>query len=150
MKEPVDHVLRPKLPWRSDEGAITECGYDASKVKTLTREEFAERFRDMGQQRMAILTCMTCVDTARRWHAWDTDPRQALQREIEWEHRGRWSREDGRRRLTYELRAIAALIDAHREEFEQEVAKLQGVAEWQATKKETQDKRAPRKARGRW
>ena len=32
MKEPVDHILRPKLPWRTGEGAITECGYDAAKV----------------------------------------------------------------------------------------------------------------------
>jgi hypothetical protein len=31
MKEPVDHILRPALPWRGDEGAITECGYDANK-----------------------------------------------------------------------------------------------------------------------
>lgn len=149
MKEPVDHVLRPKLPWRS-EGELTECGYDATKVKTLTRDEFVERLKDMGEQRTAILTCMTCVQTATRWHAWETDPRQALQREIEWEHRGRWSRDDGRVRLAYELRAIAALIEAHREEFDQAVAKLQGVAEWQVTKKESQSKRTPRKARGHW
>ncbi len=38
VKEPVDHILRPRLPWRDgSEGAITECGYDATKVKTLTR-----------------------------------------------------------------------------------------------------------------
>lgn len=149
MKEPVDHVLRPKLPWR-DEQDITECGYDASKVTTLTREEFIARRKEMGEQRTAILTCMTCKDTAARWHDWDTDPRAAIQREIEWEHRGRWSRDDGRERLAFELRAIAALIDAHHDEFKQEVAKLRGVAEWQATKKETQKKREPKKARGRW
>lgn len=150
MKQPVDHVLRPKLPWRSDESAITECGYDASKVKTLTREEFVARLKDMGEQRTALLTCMTCVDTAKRWHPWEADPRQALQREIEWEHRGRWSVDDGRQRLVFELRAIAALVDAHRDEFEQEVSKLHGVAKWQATKTETQKNRAPRKAKGRW
>ena len=150
MMEPVDHVLRPKLPWRNDEGAITECGYDALKVKTLTREEFMARLKDMGEQRTAILTCMTCVQTATRWHAWEADPRAALQREIEWEHRGRWDKDDGRRRLVYELRAIAALVDTHRAEFEHAVAQLQGVAEWQATKKEAQDKRAPRRARSRW
>lgn len=149
MKEPVDHVLRPKLPWR-DEGAITECGLDASKVKALSREELFARLKDMGQQRTALLTCMTCVDTARRWHDWDADPRAAIQREIEWEHRGRWSRDDGRERLAFELRAIASLIDAHRDEFMQEVARLRGLAEWQATKKETQKKREPKKARGRW
>lgn len=46
MKEPVDHILRPSLPWRaSNEGAITECGFDASKVKPLTRAEFFQRLR---------------------------------------------------------------------------------------------------------
>ena len=41
MKDPVDHILRSRLPWRGDEAAITECGYDASRVKTLTREEYS-------------------------------------------------------------------------------------------------------------
>jgi hypothetical protein len=63
MKEPVDHILRPNLPWRSpDEGAITECGYDASKVKTLTRAEFFKGQKDLGERRTAMLTCMTCSD----------------------------------------------------------------------------------------
>jgi hypothetical protein len=86
MKEPVDHILRPNLPWRSpDEGAITECGYDASKVKTLTRAEFFKGQKDLGERRTAMLTCMTCSDTARRGGTCDDDPRLALQREIEWE-----------------------------------------------------------------
>jgi hypothetical protein len=53
MTEPVDHILRLRLPWRSDEGGLTECGYDASKVKALTREGFFERLKDYGQQRTA-------------------------------------------------------------------------------------------------
>jgi hypothetical protein len=88
MKEPVDHIERPRLPWRSDaETALTECGYEAVKVKTLTRSEFARRLKEYGEQRMAILTCMTCMQTARRWSSWDEDPRQAMHREIEWEGR---------------------------------------------------------------
>ena len=52
MKEPVDHILRPRLPWRSEsDPALTECGYNASSVKTLTREEFSARLKDWGQQR---------------------------------------------------------------------------------------------------
>ncbi len=147
MKEPVDHVLRPKLPWRGNEEPITECGLDASKVKTLTRDEFLARLKDMGQQRTAILTCMTCVDTSRRWHGWDLDPRQAIEREIAWEHRGRWSHDDGRQRLVFELQAIAALIEAHRPEFEAHVAQLHGLSAWQAKKKETQANKPTRKAR---
>lgn len=33
MKEPVDHILRPSLPWR-EASAMTECGLNAASVKT--------------------------------------------------------------------------------------------------------------------
>lgn len=119
MKEPVDHIVRPILPWRGDEGAITECGYDASKVKAITRLEFFQRLKDFGQQRTAMLTCMTCSDTAKRWGTWADDPRLALQREIEWERGGYYFRErtDRGHRLKDELTAINSLISAHRDEF---------------------------------
>lgn len=149
MKEPVDHVLRPQLPWRS-ESAITECGYDATKVKTISREELLTRRREMGQQRTAILTCMTCVETATRWVTWDDDPRQALEREIQWEHRGQWSTgHDSRgKRLLFELRAIAELIGTHRAEFDELVTRLEGLEEWQTTKANRQEQRI-RRPRGR-
>ncbi len=54
MKEPVDHILRPKLPWRLDDCALTECGYEASEVKTITREELQARWKDYGEQRTAL------------------------------------------------------------------------------------------------
>lgn len=150
MKEPVDHVLRPQLPWRAADSAITECGYDASKVKAITREELKARLKDMGQQRTAILTCMTCVDTATRWVTWDDDPRQALEREIQWEHRGRWSSgHDSRgKRLYFELQAIAELVAVHRAEFDELVARLEGVEAWQATKADRQNERTRRRTRG--
>lgn len=122
MKEPVDHIIRPQLPWRlNGENSIVECGHDAEKVKSITREEFLKRLKDFGQQRTAMLTCMTCIDTARRWGTWNDDPRVGLQREIEWEHGGaywRSPRTDRGQRLKDELLAIAALIEAHREEFD--------------------------------
>lgn len=149
MKEPVDHVLRPQLPWRTTDGAITECGYDATKVKAISREALAARLKDMGQQRTAILTCMTCVDTATRWVTWDDDPRQALEREIQWEHRGRWSRNDRGKRLFFELRALAALVHTHREDFDEIVAHLEGLEAWQATKADRQHERTRRRTRGR-
>ena len=55
MKEPVDHILRPQLPWRSGPG-ITECGYDASQVKTLTREQFKARLAEMASATPAAWT----------------------------------------------------------------------------------------------
>lgn len=131
MKEPVDHILRPQLPWRrADEGAITECGFDAAKVKTLTRDEFFQRVKELGTQRTAMLTCMTCSDTARRWGTWDDDPRLAMHREVEWEGRGRWSRDDRGQRLKDELIAIAALIEAHREEFDATIKANEQRREW--------------------
>lgn len=131
MKEPVDHILRPTLPWRTD-AAFTECGYDASKVKTLTRGEFLQRFKDYGQQRTAIMTCMTCSDTARRWGTWEDDPRKALEREINWECG--WRRNDRGELLRDELIAIAALIEAHREEFTAMVTTRAQQRDWLAKK----------------
>jgi len=97
---------------------MTECGYDASKVKVVSRDEFFQRLKDLGQQRTAMLMCMTCADTARRWKTWSDDPLQALGREIEWERGGYYrSREDRGHRLKDEVLAIAALIEAHRDEF---------------------------------
>jgi len=135
MKQPVDHILRPRLPWRSEEHAITECGYDATKVKTLTREEYNARYKDLGRTRMAMLTCMTCMDTNARYAHWADDPRQAMSREIDWEIR--WGREvrDREQRLRDELLAIASLIAAHPEEFAQLIDILKRRRDWLDHKK---------------
>jgi hypothetical protein len=134
MKEPVDHILRPSLPWRrAGEGSITECGYDATKVKTLTREEFFSRVKELGQQRAAMLTCMTCSDTAKRWGTWEDDPRMAVQREIEWERGGSyWSRGRSDRGMLMkdELTAINSLIENHREEFSSLVSEVETRRAW--------------------
>lgn len=131
MKEPVDHILRPQLPWRTDAG-ITECGMDASKVPTLSREQYLARLKDMGRQRTAILTCMTCQTTAQRWGTWEDDPRKALGREIEWETG--WRRHERPVRLRDELLAVAALIDAHRDEFDAHVTATEQRRAWNEQK----------------
>lgn len=143
MKEPVDHILRPTLPWRSSEGAITECGFDASKVKTLTRPEFFSREKEFGKQRMAMLTCMTCADTARRWGTWEDDPRLAMQREVEWERRSPYySRTPNERgvRLKDELTAIATLIEAHKDEFLATIAANEKRRAWLEKKAELESR----------
>jgi hypothetical protein len=127
VKEPVDHILRPQLPWRTDAG-ITECGYDASKVSSLTREAFFARLKDYGQQRTAMLTCMTCAETAKRWGTWQDDPRKALEREIQWECG--WSRTERGQRVRDELTAIASLIEAHREEFDAAILQIEQRRSW--------------------
>lgn len=147
MKDPVDHILRPKLPWRAD-SAMTECGYDASKVSTLTREDYFARVKELGQQRSAMVTCMTCGNTARRWKTWDDDPGQALDREISWE--AGWGRTDRGMRLRDELLAIEALIEAHPEEFVDHVRATEGRREWLAKKAASAAiKRAPDQTKGR-
>jgi hypothetical protein len=133
MKEPVDHIERPRLPWRPEtETALTECGFEAVKVKCLTRSEFFRRIKEYGQQRTAILTCMTCMQTAQRWSTWDDDPRRALHREIEWE--GAWGTSRGTH-LRDELRAIAMLIKSHPDEFKELVNGITGTIDFLAEKR---------------
>lgn len=145
MKEPVDHVLRPRLPWRSTaDPAVTECGYDASKVKSITRDEYFRREKDFGKQRTAMLTCMTCSDAARRWGTWADDPRLAVQREVEWERNGAYYRRNSPNErgtlLRNELTAIADLIEAHREEFDTFLSAIRGRREWNEKKAAMQNK----------
>jgi len=144
MKEPVDHVLRPQLPWRQAAG-ITECGFDASKVRTISREEYFARYKDLGQQRCALLTCMTCSTTAQRWGTWEDDPRKAMEREIQWE--AGW-RTDRGTRLRDELVAVAALVEAHREEFEAHINQTEQRREWLAKKAAVATKAKPPRANG--
>ena len=114
MKDPVDHILRPQLPWR-DHSGITECGYNAEKVPTLSRDEFFARIKELGRQRAAMITCMTCSDTAGRWGTWADDPRKAVEREIQWECG--YGRTERGYRLRSELEAIENLIKNHQDEF---------------------------------
>jgi hypothetical protein len=127
VKEPVDHILRPTLPWR-DATQITECGFNAASVPTLTREEFFARMKDLGQRRTAMMTCMTCAQTAARWGTWDDDPRRALEREIQWETA--WRRSDRGELLRDKLLAVASLIEAHRDEFDALLKASEQRREW--------------------
>jgi hypothetical protein len=77
-----------------------------------------------------MLTCMTCSSTAERWGTWDEDPRTALQREIEWERGGRWSRDYRGERLKDELICVALLIESHREEFAAAVTMREQRRDW--------------------
>jgi hypothetical protein len=113
---------------------VTECGLNAKSVKTLTRQEFFKRIKDYGQQRTGLVTCMTCMATARRWPTWNEDPRLALSREIDWE--GPYWRVDGNvqdrngHQLRDELLAIGDLISAHTEQFQQLLATIDARHRW--------------------
>jgi hypothetical protein len=148
MKDPVDHILRPQLPWRSGPG-ITECGLNAAKAPTLSREAYIQRVKDLGKQRAAMVTCMTCAVTAMRWGTWDDDPRLAFNREIEWERGSRyWSaRTDRGEVLRDELLAIAALIETHRDEFDAHLTEIVQRREWVKNKADLAAKRSVPKPR---
>lgn len=129
----LDHVRRVPLPWRDD--GLTECGLVASEYQALTSAEFIAKARDLGQQRMAMVTCMNCYNTAMRWqgHRLRREERgvavsvaepgvmDAIERTF-----GRvWGmKAEERDLLTREFTAIVMLVDAHREEFDAAVAGL--------------------------
>lgn len=148
---PVDHIARLPLPWR-ETADLTECGRPVIDYpgRIITRDDLARRIRDVGKQRTAFSTCMTCTDTVQRWQPIRRDDRAgllALAREIEavqyatpprprtvysTTERGardhqhavdRWAR---KARLIAELDAVVALIAAHRDEYD---AYLSGLAE---------------------
>jgi hypothetical protein len=75
-----------------------------------------------------MLTCMTCSQTAERWETWEKDPRKAVEREIQWECA--WRSGDRSERLKDELRAIAALIAAHPEEFRELLTGMDARRQW--------------------
>jgi hypothetical protein len=137
---PVDHIARPPLPWRA-EPDLTECGKPIAELngRVVTRAEIEKRIRDIGKQRAAFTTCMTCATTSGRYH---NDLLAPLAREIGTvqhaypprtthfagrtsveEPDERWNR---KKRLLAELDAITALIAAHRAEFD---GYLAGLAE---------------------
>lgn len=117
----LDHVRRPDLPWRT--ATLTECGRTSAGVPTISRAEFVARFKREGQQRSALTTCMTCWETARRWPDWTTDPTAAIAREVAGATYSNDARHD---QIRAELRAIAAVVEAHRDEFD---GFLAGLAE---------------------
>jgi hypothetical protein len=108
--EPLDHVLRPQLPWRDD--LTTECGLSGDgDRRVITRAAFLRRLKDQGKQRSAMTTCMTCWQTAGRYKDWATSPSDVMARNV-----NGWD-ETKKVRINSELRAIVALIEAHPEEF---------------------------------
>ncbi len=123
MKEPVDHIARVSLPWVANMG-LTECGLAAASYPTVSRAAYLSRLKEMGEQRASLFTCMTCAQTARHHKTWDEDPVSAVARECGYMGLGGGPRTEDFRR---ELLALAALIEVHRDEFDEYVAGLRAV-----------------------
>lgn len=132
----LEHVARPNLPWRDER--VTECGRPTEGHTVITRDELTEKIRKQGKMRAGLSTCMTCATTAPRWADWPTAPSEVMRRHVPQWHGAQGT--EATRRLDAELRAIAALIEAHRDEFD---GYLAGLAETSSLA----DRRAQRRAR---
>lgn len=151
-----DHVIRARLPWRTDD--LTECGRALDDVAThITREQLLWRIKQDGQQRTAFTICITCWQTSNSHSraTWETQPSEMLARES---RRGRSGivyyeyQRDGRPptgphvdRLSAELHAMAALIEAHREEFDQRVTSASEAALFAERRRLAQQKRGEKR-----
>jgi hypothetical protein len=126
----VDHITRAVLPWRTV-AELTECGKPAADLagRLVTRAEAATRIKAVGQKRAAFSLCMTCVSTSdrhRNLYGHTEDPVGVVARATgavrhaapPWNGREETKDWRERERLVTELEAIAALIEAHREEFD--------------------------------
>ena len=113
---PLDHVERPLLPWRRV--GLTECGLPSANHPVITRDEHAERVKKLGVQRASFLTCQTCTSAAGHgWPTWAENPVGLMSRETQvWRCWG--GPRPAEALLDAELRAIAALVEAHRDEFD--------------------------------
>lgn len=127
---PVDHITRVVLPWRSAP-ELTECGKPVTGLtdRLVTRAEAASRIQRVGKQRAAFSLCMTCASTSdrqRNLYGHTEDPVGAVARATgavrhaapPWNGRDETKDWRERERLTTEFEAIAALIAAHRDEFD--------------------------------
>lgn len=150
---PVDHIAREIVPWRTDV-ELTECGITIGELepaRVVPVEEIQRRVRDLGQQRAAYTTCMTCWGTADRWHrAGQRNRLGAIRRELEGLRyvereptrsfpEGQNARADRaylrevamwerRKRFDRELDALLALIGAHPDEFAELLAAREQAA----------------------
>lgn len=113
--EPLDHIERACLPWRND--ALTECGRPLADVKAwITRDAYIARLKEHGSRRTAFTVCQTCASCIQHTKTWQQSPAAVIQRESG--KTGWFGETDEGKRLSRELRAIAALIEAHRDEFD--------------------------------
>lgn len=121
----LDHVLRPKLPWRRRD--LTECGLDPNRCVTITADELLAKIRKIGQQRAAFSTCMTCMNKVSfdlRTGAVATPKLvDIVRREV------RNYNTSNDEVFEIELRVLAALADRHQDEFNALVDALADTAD---------------------
>lgn len=142
--EALTHITRTGLPWRAADRTV--CGkpisqYPAQLVINLADAQAMQR--RLGQQRFALAICMTCAHNVGHWAEWDANPVMRFQREVNGNGMGRDRHDE---LIERELRAIAALIAAHRDEFDDMVTALAdgSVVTMQQLRRQRQTKEAHR------
>lgn len=107
----IRHISRPSLPWRASN--LTRCGRPVAemgegRVISLTQARSLMKRRDGG------LVCLTCTRHLNDWPEWDANPSGLMH---QYTRTGAWGpARDGW--INDDLRAIAALIERHRDEFD--------------------------------
>lgn len=123
--EVLQHIRRTDLPWR--EATKTRCGRLVAELaadRVIPLDEARAKVKRLGKQRAAMFLCMTCCNHIDDWPEWDADPVTRMERECAG---GRWRKRDSDLELVErELRAIAMLVLAHRDEFD---AAVNGLGE---------------------
>ncbi len=119
---PLNHIERPLPPW-SHCAPKTQCGRARNDVAAIVSiAEFAASVKRDGQQRIAYTTCMTCWSaTTSQAYEWDQEPNGTMMRYLT------SARQDDKRMIQRELRALACLVDAYRDEFDALVIGLTAV-----------------------
>jgi hypothetical protein len=112
------HILRDCPPWRDPATRRTECGRQGPDMATVELTEAARLVQAVGKTRAKEQLCITCFETAGNWPRWQEDPAAVVARECG-AHGGRFGFSGKAEDFSHELRAIAALIQAHREEFDE-------------------------------
>lgn len=113
--EPLTHIARPPLPWR--DSRLTICGKPIDQYVdglVLGRVDAIATARRLGKTRFSMTHCMTCANNFDRWIPWEVSPRERLAREM-----GVVGMTKLEPVIVAELHAIAALIAAHRDEFDE-------------------------------
>lgn len=112
--QPVAHLPRTVPPW--EEVRHTHCGrLILDVVKMSTVEAYVALAKREGKKRAAYDYCQNCAErVAYGTASWE---RNATAIMLDWLSRTRWSNDSTRFETTASLHAIAALIEAHKDEF---------------------------------
>lgn len=120
MSDPLNHIARPALPWQTF--VLTECGRPVEEFAdgiVVSRVETKAIIGRLGKTGAYMVMCVTCLNRANYdVDAWDLDPVSVMRRHCE---RGTRRPDDP---IATELRAIALLVQAHRDEFDQTIRDL--------------------------